>query len=62
MNNNKDRNDVIDCPYKEFSVIKLNQMKKVNDQCTIMKVNMSTTRTKQYIKEFKCFAAKANYQ
>ena len=31
MNNNKARNDVIDVPYKEFSVIKLNQMKKVND-------------------------------
>ena len=31
MNNNNDRNDVIDVPYKEFSVIKLNQMKKVND-------------------------------
>ena len=27
----KARNDVIDVPYKEFSVIKLNQMKKVND-------------------------------
>ena len=25
----KARNDVIDCPYKEFSVIKLNQIKKV---------------------------------
>ena len=31
MNNNKDRNDVIDAPYKEFSVIKLSQMKKVSD-------------------------------
>ena len=26
---NKTRNDVIDCPYKEFSIIKLNQMKTV---------------------------------
>ena len=31
MNNNKARNDVIDVPYKRFSVIKLNQMKKVNN-------------------------------
>ena len=46
MNNNKDRNDVIDVPYKEFSVIKLNQMKKFNDQCAIMKVNMNTTKLK----------------
>ena len=28
INNNKDSNDVIDVRYKEFSVIKLNQMKK----------------------------------
>ena len=40
----KARIDVIDCPYKEFSVIKLNQMKRVNDQCAIMKVDMSTTK------------------
>ena len=46
MNNNKDSNDVIDVLYEEFSVIKLNQMKKVNDQCAIMKVNMSTTELK----------------
>ena len=31
MNNNKDSNDVTDVLYEEFSVIKLNQMKKVND-------------------------------
>ena len=28
INNNKARNDVIDVPYKGFSVIKLNQTKK----------------------------------
>ena len=46
MNNNKDRNNVVDVPYKGFSAIKLNQMKKVNDQYAIMKVNMSTTKLK----------------
>ena len=46
MNNNKARNDVTGVRYKGFSAIKLNQMKKVNDQCAIMKVNMSTKKLK----------------
>ena len=47
----KARTDVIDCPHKEFSVIKLNQMKKVNDKCSIFKVNMSATKLNESLIE-----------